>query len=83
MKGEPLLSDRGDLDGAKRLFDEAAGTNGRCARADFDLGAYHQYLAVARHQPWQIVAARRYYQHAVEEAPKDPRWKQALDALGN
>jgi WD40 repeat protein/Tfp pilus assembly protein PilF len=82
LKGEQLLWDRGDGNAAGRAFQDAAEADPSEGRAAYDLGAYHQYLAVTQRDSRQMDEAKRWYAKAVGLDPKDELSKRALAALG-
>jgi tetratricopeptide (TPR) repeat protein len=80
-KGEQLLWERSDPDGAVREFQEAAATDPGDARAAYDLGAYHQYVGGTQKDSRQLDEAKTMYSRALELDAKYELAKNALTAL--
>jgi serine/threonine-protein kinase len=81
-KGEALLWDSGDADGAQAAFASAAAADAKYGRIAYDVGASHQYLGVTRKDTGQLAQARNSYRDALTLDPQDARAKAALAALG-
>jgi tetratricopeptide (TPR) repeat protein len=64
VKGEHLLWDEGDVDGAVRAFDAAAAADKDDPCAAFGLGACEQFVGATRDDPARIDEARRWYARA-------------------
>jgi tetratricopeptide (TPR) repeat protein len=81
-KGEQLLWERSDPDGAAREFQEAVATDPHHARAAYELGAYHQYVGETQKNSTQLDEAKTMYSRALDLDSKNELARKALSGLG-
>jgi Tfp pilus assembly protein PilF len=80
-KGERLLWDSRDPDGAARYFKDAEALGDRVGCAAYGSGAVHQYLGVTRHDEKEIAQAKEAFARGVQRNDKNLLAKQALAKL--
>jgi hypothetical protein len=80
-RGNTLLWDRRDAQGAKHEYDAALEANPRASHAYYGRAAIYRWLALQRHDPKLVQNAREDLQHAIANYSPYPPWKRMLAEL--